>query len=248
MNTSSISKLSVSPSYLIVGSGRLAHHLRFYLGALDLKFDVWSRRESSLPLVQASRGHSHILVTVKDSAIEEVSAEIPDSLVRVHFSGALKIPGLIGAHPLMTFGPETEALDWYKKIPFILDPGTKLSDALPALPNPWFHLEPTLRPLYHALCSLAGNSTYLLWQQIALEWQNSLGLPTDVLRPFLQQVLTNALDLDTAAFTGPVARGDWPVVQNHLKALRSHPELEQAYQAYLRLADCTHHPVPKELL
>lgn len=235
-------------SYLIAGSGRLARHLHYYIQSLGLPCSTWSRRENNMSLAEAAKTHSHVLLAIKDSALFEVSAPLPESLVRVHFSGALTLPGIYAAHPLMTFGYELQSLDWYKKIPFVLAQGTKLEDVLPGLPNPFFQLEPELRPLYHALCSLAGNSTYLLWQQIGLEWQKSLGLPPQALEPFLQQVVANALDVNLSAFTGPVARGDWNVVQGHLAALRNSSPLEQAYQAYLRLADATHHPVPKELL
>jgi predicted short-subunit dehydrogenase-like oxidoreductase (DUF2520 family) len=64
----------------------------------------------------------------------------------------------------------------------------------------------------------------------------------------LQQTVENALRCEGANFTGALARGDWAVVREHLQALRSRPELEHAYQGYLRLAHELDHPVPKEFL
>jgi 2-dehydropantoate 2-reductase len=164
----------------------------------------------------------------------------------VHFSGALQIPDVHSAHPLMTFGENLEPLDWYRRIPFVLDEGDSLAQLLPGLENPSWPLTPEQRPLYHALASLAGNSSYLLWQKIGAEFEK-LGLPRTLLAPFLHQVVDNALKNSSGGWTGPVARGDWQTVLAHLRALQPTP-LAESYEDYLSLADRSGLSIPKEIL
>lgn len=245
--------------YALLGSGRLARHLQFYLKSLNVPVVLWSRNCSPAfntfedvigedRLKRTLNSASHILLAVRDEALAELGAKAhPDQTV-VHFSGALRIPGAISAHPLMTFGENLESLEWYRRIPFVLDEGLKLSDILPGLPNPSYNLNGSERSYYHALCALAGNSTFLLWKQIGDEFERSLKLPRSLLAPFLHQVVANSSQFAEANFTGPVARGDWDVVRAHLDSLGRRPELLQAYRQYLAIAEDTGHPVPKSLL
>jgi len=235
-------------SYALLGSGRVARHFRFYLDNLDLPCRFWSRQENdAADLKNVIEESSHILFAVSDSALEDLIAPWRDSeKVLVHFSGALRIPGSYSAHPLMTFGPELEAPEWYWSIPFVLDEGVTLHDVLPGLANPYLSLSPEQRPLYHALVSLAGNSTFLLWQDIGHE-MSRLGLPPSVLAPFLHQVVKNATDLSKDGFTGPVARGDWTTVARHAQALKD-SGLEASYKAYLRMARSKGYDIPEDML
>jgi len=248
------SRTSKFTSYLIVGSGRLAQHLQFYLNGLGLPVRTWSRRDNTpTDLAQRLTQASHVLLAVKDSAIAEVHQELQsltaDSSHRfVHLSGALHIPGVQAAHPLMTFGPELQALDWYRQIPFVVDAGHTLLELLPGVPNAHWSIRPEQRALYHALCSLAGNSTYLLWRHIGERLEAQLDLPREILEPFLVQTARNATQKNLEAFTGPVARGDWPVVERHLEALQADTTLTQAYKSYLRLAQPSHPQIPEEFL
>ncbi|MGE0528872.1 MAG: DUF2520 domain-containing protein [Bdellovibrionales bacterium] len=243
-------------SFALVGSGRLARHLLFYLHCLNLPVHAWSRDgnpcfNSSADLDADARlqkvlgQSSHVLLAVKDSAIAELSRQCrPDQTV-VHFSGALNIPTAIAAHPLMTFGTELEDVEWYRKIPFVIDEGHEFRDLLPGLPNPSYVLSPEQRPFYHALCSLAGNSTFLLWKQIGEEFESILHLPRSLLSPFLHQVVSNSSRFSMADFTGPVARGDWEVVKAHLQSLSQRPDLLEAYRTYLRLVESTGTRIPE---
>jgi predicted short-subunit dehydrogenase-like oxidoreductase (DUF2520 family) len=96
---------------------------------------------------------------------------------------------------------------------------------------------------------LAGNSAFLLWQQIGEEFERRLKLPRALLAPYLHQVVANALESAAPAnFTGPVARGDWQVVRAHLDSLHHRPDLLQAYRQYLEIAETSGHPVPENLL
>ncbi len=237
-------------SYALVGSGRLARHLSFYLKSLEIPLIHWSRESD--PQQEHFDGTvslaSHVLLAVSDRAIAELAAKCLPSHTVVHFSGALNLPGVHAAHPLMTFSDKIQEPIWYRKIPFIVDEGLMLSDVLPGLPNPFFALKPELRPLYHALCSLAGNSAFLLWQQIGDVFEKQLSLPRQLLTPFLQQVVVNSSYGDRQDLTGPVVREDWQTVASHLDALEKNPPLRDAYKMYLGLAGQEGISVPKDLL
>lgn len=246
-------------SYALLGSGRLARHLHFYLKSLNLPLVMWSRNgdpdhntysdlDSYARLRRTLRSSSHVLLAVKDSAIEELARKASPAHTVVHFSGALNVPEAVSAHPLMTFGENLESLEWYPKIPFVTDEGVGFKQILPGLPNPHYTLSKEQRPYYHALCSLAGNSTFLLWKQIGDEFERNLKLPRALLGPFLHQVVANSSRFAETSFTGPVARGDWEVVKAHLESLQQRPELLQAYRQYLEIAEETGHDIPESLL
>lgn len=247
-------------TYALLGSGRLARHFSFYLNSLNLKPLQWSRNQDPFfntrdelnnweRLRLTCQNASHILLAVSDDSIAPLAEQVTQlaGVKRlVHFSGARTIPGVASAHPLMTFGENVEDPDWYKTIPFAIDEGQKFSDLLPGLPNPHYTIPSGQRPFYHALCSLAGNSTFMLWRKIGEEMQR-LGLPRDLLQPFLHQVVMNSSLSGEKNFTGPVARGDWNTVRGHLHSLREQPDLLAAYKGYLEMARQEGFAMPEDL-
>ncbi|MBX3020753.1 MAG: DUF2520 domain-containing protein [Bdellovibrionales bacterium] len=250
---------SAFKSYALLGSGRLSRHFSFYLQSLNLPVQLWSRNgdpsfntysdvDAEARLNRVLQSSSHVLLAVKDAAIQKLAQRVTPAHTAVHFSGAVRIPEAVSAHPLMTFGENLESLDWYRSIPFIIEEGHSFSALLPGLNNPHFALAAGQRAYYHALCSLAGNSTFLLWKQIGDEFERTLNLPRHLLAPFLHQVVANSSQFAETSFTGPVARGDWEVVKTHLESLARRPELLQAYRQYLEIAEHTGHPVPENLL
>jgi 2-dehydropantoate 2-reductase len=245
--------------FALLGSGRVARHLQFYLKSLNLPVTLWSRNadprfnsfadlDPVARLARTLQPASHVLLALSDRALPEFSQVGGAERVHVHFSGAAQIPGVFAAHPLMTFGEELEALEWYPQIPFIIDQGRSFADILPFFPNPHYPLPAEQRPLYHALCSLAGNSTFLLWKQIGDEFEKTLGLPRGLLSPFLHQVVANSSKYSDKNFTGPVARGDWPTVKSHLQSLDSKPGLKRAYESYLDSASAVGIQIPEALV
>lgn len=246
-------------SYAVLGSGRLARHFAFYLRSLNLPLLQWSRNgdpafnsrenvDTERRLQEVLQRCSHVVLAVKDEGIESLSKFLKPENTAVHFSGALNLNRVAAAHPLMTFGAELESLDWYRQIPFVLDHGQKLENILPGLPNTSFHVEPEQRAYYHALCSLAGNSSYLLWRSIGDVFEKDLKLPAKLLKPFLHQVVSNSSSDQMQNFTGPVARGDWNVVKSHLESLKGQPDLLSAYKGYLEMAQSNGVAVPQDLL
>jgi predicted short-subunit dehydrogenase-like oxidoreductase (DUF2520 family) len=232
-------------SYALIGSGKVARHIRQYLTYLQLPFSTWSRAGGT-ELSDALAGASHVLLAVSDPAIGEVAARIPAGHVLVHFSGGARVGGVAAAHPLMTFGSDLQAEAWYRAIPFVVDNDVDFKALLPGFPNESFELAPEKRALYHALCALAGNSTFLLWQKIAAEFR-ALDLPPEILERFLHQTVANALKPGTLA-TGPVARADWAAVKAHLDSLSENPSLAAAYRDFLNQAAFNGQKIPEALL
>lgn len=237
--------------FAILGSGRVALHMSHYLNLLGLPFITWRRDLGAAALLSLPERASHILISVSDSALDEVAAPLrgrPD-ITLVHFSGALNIPGVFSAHPLMTFGTQLQTLDWYRAIPFVIEPDAELSRLLPGLPNAAVRLPRECKALYHALCALAGNSTQHLWSAIGEEFER-IGLPRQLLAPYLHQVVENSVGRAGAAnnLTGPVARGDWAVVRGNLRALAGRADLLEAYQSFLRQARTRSINVPGDLI
>ncbi len=244
-----LSHSSMLKAFLIIGTGQVAKHLSHYFAQLQLPTRHWSRQQPASDLVAHLQNSSHVLLAVKDEAIAEVHrhCELPN-LTYVHFSGAKDVAGVFAAHPLMTFGSDLEDLEWYQRVPFVVSPGTTVQQLLPGLHNPSWSLSPAKRMLYHSLCSLAGNSTFLLWRQIMQTFEDELHLPREILLPLLHQTVKNAGKVDGAQFTGPVARSDWTTVRDHLSQLADRPTLNNAYKSYLELAQHSNLSVPEDLL
>lgn len=231
--------------YAILGGGRLARHMRHYLQLLDLPCSVWARQpdpqlNTHLIVDTTQRLHatvqdaSHVLLLVADDAIASLPKRYPvlRGKTLVHFSGALGIPGIAGAHPLMTFGQDLYSLQAYQSIPFMLEQGLRMSELLPGLPNPHSHLAVEHKAQYHALCVMAGNFPQILWQAVGQRF-TELGLAEVMLEPYLRRVLDNFLANPGTALTGPLVRGDQGTLARNLQSLQG-DALQPLYQSFVK--------------
>ena len=209
------------PIYGIVGRGRVATHLIRYLELESQAYCTWHRGMAGAPDSVLASAQS-ILLAISDDALEPFIADHPGLLAHtlVHFSGSRLIEGIAGLHPLMTFGPDAYDREIYRSIPFVAEAGSVgFRDIFPALPNPSWAIEPALKSLYHALCVMAGNFPALLWDKAFREFEGTLGLPREILGPYLAQALKNTLANGEQGLTGPLARGDTRTVQQNIAAL-----------------------------
>ncbi len=217
-----------TPTYGLIGHGRLATHLRHYLELESRPVMQWHRGMPQ-PVGEALAEATVILLAISDDALEPFIAGHPEVGDRtlIHFSGSLVLDDAGGLHPLMTFGPEPYALDDYRAIPFVAERGgPSFGEIFPGFFNPAWTIDPGLKPLYHALCVLAGNFTTLLWAKAFEDFEGRLGLPREVLRPFLERTAANTLDGGAAALTGSLARGDRGTAARDLAALDGDPYSE----------------------
>ena len=202
-----------------------------------------------------------IIIATPDGAIEEVASELArigseelQGQVVLHTSGTMDSTALqavracgasIGSmHPLQTFNgvtvpPLEGKIFAIEGDPMAVRTARKIARALGAAPKP---IEPRNKPLYHAAGALAAGHA-LVVVEAAVQLLMSLGTKRSeairALLPMTRQVLQNYERLGPrAAWTGPLARGDYEVVAKHLNVLQQHsPEYGNAYEALNRLAE-----------
>jgi predicted short-subunit dehydrogenase-like oxidoreductase (DUF2520 family) len=213
-----------------------------------------------------------VLLTVPDDAIASVAGELARfgrqacrGRTILHMSGALDASVLkplarLGAstgslHPMQTFtGRSAPNL---KGILFAVEGSPAARRAARAIARSLGGIPVVVatasKPAYHAAGALAaGHALALL--EAATRILVQLGFPrrraVKSLLPLMRQVLDNFERLGPgAAWTGPVARGDYAVVARHMKALRKYPpEFRQAYAALARLGARVLSANPKERL
>ena len=223
------------PHYGIVGRGRVATHIARYLQLESQDYCTWHRDDSAAP-EEALGTATTLLLAISDDALEpflQANPGLGDKTL-VHFSGCKTLQGVTGLHPLTTFGPEPYDLDTYRAIPFVAEEGSAgFSDIFPALENPSWSIPADQKPLYHALCVMAGNFPTLLWAKTIADFENRLGLPREILGPYLRQTLNNTLGSGSTALTGPLARGDRETARRNLAALDDE-RFADIYRAFAR--------------
>jgi predicted short-subunit dehydrogenase-like oxidoreductase (DUF2520 family) len=182
-----------------------------------------------------------VLLCVPDRTIAKLAATTPPGPWVAHVSGATPLNALephdrrFSLHPLQTFtlerGPEqldgawaavTAETDEARAV------GRALAETLGLRP---FDLDDDARTLYHAGAAIASNYLVTLYRAASRLFEDA-GAPPEALVPLMTRTIENGFQL-----TGPIARGDWAVVDSHLDALHdAHPELEPMYRA---LAEAT---------
>lgn len=227
-------------SFLVIGSGHLARHMRRYLELQKLPHKIWNRSQNTeSELHDLSAGASHVLLAISDHSIQSFfnAHAFFEKKICVHFSGALVIKNIPSAHPLMTFANEMYDLATYQSIPFIIEAGgPALTEILPGFNNVSYALNPEHKDLYHALCVLSGNFTILLWEKAFSEFAK-LGLPKQALLPYLGQTAINLTKAPSgkSVLTGPLVRGDHQTIQRHINTLKNDP-FGAIYKAFVEHA------------
>jgi 2-dehydropantoate 2-reductase len=223
------------PHYLLIGNGRLARHLDRYLTLLDIPHDGWHRQRPLSALDVPLKNATHILLAIKDDAIEDFSRQYlrQTGAIKIQFSGARVTKEAIGAHPLMTFGHDLYSLEKYRAIPFVVDEGAPAFETLlPGLSNPHVFLAPALKPKYHALCVMAGNFSCLLWQKLFDTLAAEMNIPPETAKLYLRQQTENLLNNYKTALTGPLVRGDAKTLEKNVRALEG-DAFENVYQSFI---------------
>ncbi|WP_395374313.1 DUF2520 domain-containing protein [Marinicella sp. W31] len=235
----------VPKKYTIIGGGRVARHMAHYFDLHKISYESWSRdndssvntysiKDAALRLQCALNQADMVLLLIKDDAIPELIQQYPFLREKflLHFSGALKVEGVVGCHPLMTFGDQLYALETYHNIPFVVDEGHEFRYLFPALPNPSVNLSVESKAYYHSLCVMAGNFAQTLWREVGMQFEQVLGIDQAFLFPYLKQNMLNFAADPANSATGPIARGDVNTIQKHLDVLKDN-QLEAIYKSFL---------------
>lgn len=205
-------------------------------------------------------GSHVILIATPDDAIASIARELARmsgeelrGKVVLHTSGALDSRALAPAkecgaatgsmHPLQTFSgvgvPDLEGKVFAVEGDVVaVRAARQIARALGGSP---VYIAGGKKLLYHAAAALAAGHVLAL-VEAATQLLLSLGMNRNeaarALLPLTRQVLDNFKRVGPrAAWTGPLARGDYKTVEAHLRALRdSQGEIAQAYEVLNRLA------------
>ena len=216
----------------VIGSGRAGSAIAARLAERGLR--VATGRE---PLADADL----VLLAVPDSAIAEVSEQVPVGPWLAHVSGATPLAALdphtrrFSVHPLQTLTRDrgAEQLDGAWAAVTAESEEARgvarwLAERLGLRP---FDLADADKPLYHAGAAMASNFLVTLHAAAARLLEESHA-PPEALVPLMTRTIENGFVL-----TGPIARGDWSTVEAHLQALEERaPDLVPLYRA---LAEAT---------
>jgi predicted short-subunit dehydrogenase-like oxidoreductase (DUF2520 family) len=200
-----------------------------------------------------------ILITTPDRDLADMAEELARigaeelrGKIVLHTSGAVsshvlapakKCGADIGSmHPLQTFSgvsipPLEGKVFTIEGDAAAVRAARQIARALGAIP---VRVESSKKPLYHAAGALAAGSVLGL-MEAATTLMTAAGMTrreaVRALLPLTRQVLDNFERLGPrAAWTGPLSRGDYPVVAAHVAAMREFPaEFAEAYEAVNRL-------------
>lgn len=233
---------------LLIGSGRLARHLRHWTqlnkvsnqsinlagSQKDSVLMTWNRSEPT-ELLKTQLETSHIVwLAISDKAIVPFYEQyLKNTRAKVvHFSGALYDPRLIGAHPLMSFPENLLENEVYGRVHFAVDESVEnLQALLPGFDNSFFKIPADKKALYHALCVAAGNFPQLLWSLSLKEFRN-LNVPDTAIELYLKQITESFISLKEKSFTGPLVRGDHETMEKNLLSLSKNTSLSEIYKTF----------------
>jgi len=219
--------------YGVAGGGKLAFHLARYLSLLQLPCRLWTGTKTGVSPRAALSGCGVVVVAISDSSIIPFIKKhlLHSGAALVHCSGALHTPLAYGAHPLAVFGTQPYPLEVYSAIPFVTEKGgPSFPELFPGLPNPHFAIEPSQKPLYHALCCAGANFSSMLWAEYFDRLERGFGIPREAASSLLRTAALNSAA--SGGLTGPLARGDAKTVAAHLRALKGE-RLENLYRAFV---------------
>lgn len=222
-------------TYLIIGNGNLAKHLKFYFKLKKINYIEWFRsKHSILTLKEKCKLADFVLLAISDDAISEFIVRYLPTISNkkiIHFSGTLNTPYALGFHPLMTFGPQLEVKDFYEKILFTTSQNpSQFKNIFPSLKNLCRKIESHDRPYYHALCVLLGSGSQVLWRECKSELK-SLGIPGKTINFYIEQNLKNFILNENESFTGPWKRNDLKTIKQNRVSLAK----GKFYKTYINL-------------
>lgn len=225
--------MHTNSTILLIGSGRLAQHLKYWNSLLKSPNQLlfWDRSQSSSTLSDNLKKSNLVWLAISDAAIETFFETHLRQLNKkvVHFSGAFHSENMACAHPLMSFPTGLLPKDIYIKLFFVIEGAGSLAEILPGFENQFSLLNSEKKSYYHALCVLAGNFPQLLWNEVANHFQR-LDLPPEALDLYIKQITDNYLLYKEKALTGPIIRKDYGTIERNINSLSDSPNLKSIYQ------------------
>jgi predicted short-subunit dehydrogenase-like oxidoreductase (DUF2520 family) len=241
-------------SIVILGSGNVATHLGKAIKAAGYTVDiVYSRQQpkaaalarqlGAIPYTQLDLLPTHAdlyIIAVKDSAIREVSEQLPEvkGLV-VHTSGTTPIH-VLSKHkrtgvfyPLQSLSKNTVVS--MKDIPVLLEassPGnmSDLEQFAQTCGSQTVSVDSDTRQVVHLAAVFANNFSNYLYV-VAEQILATKGLSLDILKPLITETahkIEGHKPLEVQ--TGPAVRNDIPTMEMHLKLMEQMPQFRHIYE------------------
>ena len=183
------------------------------------------------------------IIAVSDDAIEEVSRELilPEEAVVAHTSGPMSIsvlgytasPNIGVIYPLQTFSSQKRVR--FTDIPMLIEGDNSftrnlLKSVAGKLSNTVRETSSAQRRMIHLAAIFAANFTNSLLVQ-ANTLLEKADADLDLLAPLLEETIRKSLALGPInAQTGPAARGDLEVLDQHMELLERFPDMQEVYQ------------------
>lgn len=218
----------------VVGAGRAGSAFATLLDSSGWPIDLVHHDED---LVERTSKADLVLLCVPDSAVAEVSGILPISEERVvaHCAGSLTLdvlqphPKRASMHPLMSIPPPPLGAGRMAGAWFAVAGEPLADDLVAAIGGRSFRVTDTDRGKYHAASAIASNHLVALLGQVE-RIADQIGVPMEAYLELVRASADNVGELGAAgALTGPVARGDWDTVRQHIESIA---ESERAtYQA-----------------
>lgn len=224
-------------SICIIGQGNVGTHLCVaFAGKVEELFSIDSRTLEDLP-----EDADLYLLSVSDSAIEEVAARMPDVKgVVAHTSGSISIDALKSVkgpkgvfYPLMTFSKEAD-ID-YRQIPVFIEASEDealltLRKAAELFSDKVKQMDSRQRKLMHIASVFACNFPNALWN-VAYSILKDAHVPFSYMLPLIDASVEKLHHFTPEeAQTGPARRGDSKIVDDHMDELSSEPDLQKIYR------------------
>ncbi|MEN8247721.1 MAG: Rossmann-like and DUF2520 domain-containing protein [Bacteroidota bacterium] len=246
------------PEVDIIGTGNLAFNLapaleqcgmvinnvfgRSIESAKSIADNLYQANPTTELNFSASKSTLFILA-VSDDAIEEVSQELilPDYAIAAHTSGSMDLsvlgytasPNIGVLYPLQTFSKQ-KRVD-FSDVPLLVEGDNKftknvLLSVARKLTQNVLEARSAQRRMIHLAAIFAANFTNSLLVQ-ANELLEKADADLEILAPLLEETIRKSLTIGPKkAQTGPAARGDLEVLDQHMELLERFPEIQEVYR------------------
>ena len=249
-------------SVSILGAGNVGTHLvRAVQNAENLNLVQWySRNPKAVKFPVKDIEFCHDLkqlksadvytIAVSDKAISDLSKQLPfENQLVVHTSGSVAMKQLDMKHrrgvfyPLQTFSLTSDVA--FSEVPFCIETMQKedsifLKNLATEMGSLSYMINTEQRQALHLSAVFINNFTNQLFR-IAHELSDIKNINFDVLKPLILETAKKVQNMSPySAQTGPAKRNDQVTINQHMRALKNHPEYQSIYEQLTQSIKNTH--------
>ena len=249
-------------SVVILGAGNVGTHLvKAVQAAENLSLVQWYCRDPKaikLAIKDIELCHDFdrlkladvYIIAVSDKAISDLSKQLPfENRLVVHTSGSIPMKQLDMKHrrgvfyPLQTFSLASEVA--FSEVPFCIETMEKedakfLKTLADEMGSPSYMINTEQRQALHLSAVFINNFTNQLYR-IAHELSDFKNINFDVLKPLILETAKKVQNMSPySAQTGPAKRNDQVTINQHMRALKNHPEYLSIYEQLTQSIKNTH--------